>query len=118
MSDEKELAEIFNDYFANIVKIATGKDPKNGRHDFPPEISNISAVLEIIKQYKQHPSILCIKGNIKVDKNVEFTEVSCNDIIKHLNNLNDNKATGSDNIPAKILKLAVHALEKPLLPLQ
>ena len=28
VSDEKEVAEIFNDYFANIVKITTGKDPK------------------------------------------------------------------------------------------
>ena len=65
--------------------------------------SNISVVLEIIKQYKKHPTVLCIKGNIKVDENFELTKVSCNDIIKHLKNLNANKATGSDNIPAKIL---------------
>ena len=52
VSDEKEVTEIFNDYFANIVKITTRKDPKNKRNDFRPEISNISLVLEIIKQYK------------------------------------------------------------------
>ena len=52
VSDEKEVAEIFNNYFANIMKITSRKDPKNKRNDFPPEISNISVVLEIIKQYK------------------------------------------------------------------
>ena len=66
--DQNELAEIFNDYFANIVKITTRKDPKNKRNDFPPEISNISLVLEIIKQYKKLPSVLYRKGNIKVDE--------------------------------------------------
>ena len=73
VSDDKEIAEIFNNYFANIVKIPTRKVPKNRRHDFPPEISNISVVLQIIKQYRKHPSILCIKGNVKVDGNFKFT---------------------------------------------
>ena len=95
--DQNELAEIFNDYFSNIVKITSRKDPKNKRNDFPPEISNISLVLE------KHPNVLCIKGNIKVDENFELTKVSCNDIIKHLKNLNANKASASDNIPANIL---------------
>ena len=54
--DEIEATEIFNDY-ANIVKITTRKDPENKRNDFPPEISNISLVLEIIKQYKKLPSV-------------------------------------------------------------
>ena len=72
VSDEKELTKIFNDYFANIVKITTRKDPKNKRNDFPPEISNISLVIEIIKQYKKHPSVLCIKGNVKVDENLNL----------------------------------------------
>ena len=66
--DQNELEEIFNDYFTNIVKITSRKDPKNKRNDFPPEISTISLVLEIIKQYKKLPSILCRKGNVKVDE--------------------------------------------------
>ena len=54
------------------------------------------------------------KGKRKSWRKFEFTKVSCNDIIKHLKNLNVNKGTGSDNIPAEILKLAVHILDKPL----
>jgi hypothetical protein len=71
-------------------------------------------VSKIVDHYKDHPSIKSIKDNFKIEDRFSFKEVTQNDIIKHLKNLNVQKAIGDDNIPPKILKLAAYILCKPL----
>ena len=63
VTDDKEVAEIFNEYFVNITDslgIIQPKDaltPTDGLHD-PVEIA--------IKKYSSHPSIKLISENKKI----------------------------------------------------
>ena len=68
ISDDKEIAEVFNEFFINIVpnlKITTDhfQNPDFQRTENP--------VLNAINKYKYHPSIAMIKS--KIDKQFKFS---------------------------------------------
>jgi hypothetical protein len=51
-----------------------------------------------------HPSIVEIKNHVDVEKNVEFQHITSDKIEKIIDKLNIKKASGFDNIPAKVIK--------------
>ena len=108
VSNESKLAEIFNKYYVNIVKIT------NIGNNMCPGTTFQDVVLNIIENYKVHPSIIAIKGNVKIDDKFYFSEVSEVYIGKLLSELDPKKSIGDDKIPPKIIKLAAHILKGPI----
>ena len=99
ITDNAKVADIFNDFFSNVVKnlkITINENiisDTNGIDD---------PVLKAIEKYKKHPSILAIK---KISKNIfSFQKVSYEDIIKETQNLDASKACQDTDVPTKIIK--------------
>ena len=101
-SEDKEIAEKLNSFFINAV---------NNLHiegfDTNAFINNedSSFIINLKNKFKNHPSILKIKENIKIAPNTTFSfnTMDLNDVKHKINNLNE-KTTPLDDIPAKILK--------------
>jgi predicted transport protein len=111
ISDDKEVAQTFNDYFDEAVKslgISENKilltEPENSQ----------GKVLDAIKMHESHPSILKIKENVRVDTEFSFSPVSLQDIRSELKALSTKKATPFMGISAKQLKDVIHIIDKPL----
>ena len=51
-----------------------------------------------------HPSIVEIKNHVDVEKNFEFQHITSDKIEKIIDKINIKKASGFDNIPAKVIK--------------
>ena len=67
--------------------------------------TNQSNPLEIaIKKFENDPSVQIIKEHICVDKEFDFEQVSIDDILKEMRNLNNKKNGTFKNIPSNRLK--------------
>ena len=97
LSEESELAEVFNNHFENVVKNLNIQRPIFS-HEHNGPIANA------VKNFEQHPSILKIKENRKVCSSFSFKPVSLVEIIKETLNLDTSKATQKSDIPTKIIK--------------
>ena len=99
--ESKKVAEIFNDYFANVAS-SIGFDDR------------IFSTQKAIEKHENHPSVLKIKGKFgNSNTHFSFKEISSECIKSKLKNINIRKATGFDNIPGKILRIAHDPLSGP-----
>ena len=90
ITDNKKIAETFNDFFSNIVKnLNIGSDLS----DITSQINNADPVFRTIKKYANHPSVLNIKRKMS-DKGLSFSfkYVTRNKITKEIQNLDSKKA--------------------------
>ena len=72
MKTGKETAEVFHNFFCNIVKNLNIFQYS----DFDPIIENVKdAILKTILEYKKHPSILAIRANCNRNGIFSFQEV-------------------------------------------
>ena len=116
VTDEKILTSIFNDHYINIVEKTTGVKPFSLNNEHFKNKDEI--ILNIVKKYEKHQSILEI--NKKILNNEEssqlftFKETSQNEVLKLFKELNINTSTGEDKIPPKLVKLASQYLVQPL----
>ena len=69
ISDEKKVAETFNNFFVNIVPNLTNH---NHNTDFQ---KTDDPVLNAINKYKHHSSIVMIKSKIDPEKRLSFSPV-------------------------------------------
>ena len=100
--EAKSVADIFNNHFTNIASNIGFDD-------------EIISTADAIAKHAQHPSVLKILGRFSDRKECfKFYPVSASDIEKKLKSLNVRKATGYDNIPGKLLRLAHKELAMPL----
>ena len=100
--DSNEVAEIFNIYFSSIASEIGFQD----QH---------STTEEAILAHDDHPSVIKIRdayGENAHSFNFEMVSHDC--ISKKLRMINVRKATGYDNIPAKLLRLAQNELTYPI----
>ena len=51
-----------------------------------------------------HPSIVEIKNHVDIDNNFDFQNITAERVEKIINTINIKKATGADNIPAKVVR--------------
>ena len=51
-----------------------------------------------------HPSIVEIKNHVDIDNDFDFQNITAERIEKNINTINIKKATGADNIPAKVVR--------------
>ena len=101
MSDDKEIAETFNNYFNNSVKSLNLQcDPEH-----LSDVSDENGPIEIaIKKFKNHPSIVNINENIPKTTTFSFDETETDSIKKIIDNLDSRKSGIFGGIPANCLK--------------
>ena len=91
ITDEKSLAETFNDYFVNVVSNLGINifDDKTGKGD--------------VSNYDNHPRIITIKQHITDKKVFSFWKVTKDEIPSAIKKLSRKKATLSNDIPTKTI---------------
>ena len=96
-----ETAEVFNNFFSNIVQ-----NLKISRYaNEEPIVSNINdPTLKAILKYRNPPSITAIQNKCKIKDIFNFVEVDQQQIEKEILKLDANKASQSSDIPIKIVK--------------
>ena len=84
------MSEILVDYFSTIADGIGGDIAK----------------LKSLKDFKDHSSVLRIQQqSVNWSRNLEVKPITQGQALAALESLNTNKATGYDNIPAKVLKM-------------
>ena len=100
LKSESETAEVFNNFFSNIVKNLKISEYKN----LNTNIENVQdPVFRAILKYKNHPSTIAIKEKSKNEK-FSFHEVNNEKIERGITRLNKNKASQKSDIPIRIIK--------------
>ena len=101
ISNDEEVAEVFNNYFANITDAL-------GIKEITENISSVSGLVDsidiAIKKFSLHPSIIRIQSNTKYTERFSFSEVSIQQVVSQLARLDPKKSSPLGAIPAKILK--------------
>ena len=100
ISDTEKIADTFNKFFANIGKaFKIDKDKQ-----FLVETKDVfDIVLEAIKKYSAHPTIVKIKD--KMNNNAfSFRKVTYEEILIEINSLDTSNSPQSEDIPFKITK--------------
>ena len=111
ISDDLEVAQTFNDFFKNSVN---SLDIQENPLLINDTNLNHNSVSEAICKYQNHPSIISIKENVKVDHQFSFSEVNVEEIKREIKCL-DNKKTGTFmNIPTKQLKQVIDVVDELL----
>ena len=116
LSNDIEIANIFNEYYTNIVEHTSGNRPKNKADDLPTGSSFDIILDNITKTYEDHPSIKAIH-NRKSDSQhtpFKFKPVKIKNVFNLLKSLDAKKAVGIDGIPPLILKISAKILAEPL----
>ena len=114
ISDERELADIFNDYYINIVEYTSGKVPTNIADNLKPG-TNCDEILDnIVNTYKDHPSINRIKNMTTLKTKFSFIQTTEAEVLLLLKSVDCKKSVGIDLIPPQIIKDSAEILAKPL----
>lgn len=111
VSEKKQVAEILNNYFMDAVE-----NLEIERY-LPNIIINddgLDDIDKMVRKYQDHPSIVKIKENVKVDKPFEFQDVDDDVIFKKILSLNSGKASMKDDIPPKFFLGTNDIICKPI----
>ena len=100
ISKDKEVAEVFNKFFVNIVSDLKIPATHNCNKDFQ---KTNDLVLNAISKCKYHLSIVMIKSKIDPQSKFSFTLVQYEDANRKIKSLNVLKASQQSDIPTKIL---------------
>ena len=112
INDKKDVANLFNNYFINIIENSTGQ--KLEKFNFDPLRDTIDQITHI---YRNHPSILIIKEKMSQCpdfKTFEITKSTESDIYNIILMMNIKSSQGYDKIPPKILKMCANEIAQPL----
>ena len=102
ISDDIEIAEIFNCFFVTVTESLGIKENNDN-------ISGTEGILDpiekSIQKYSNHPCILKIKSHFLNVESFTFNPVSLEEVETEIKRLNPKKATTFKNIPPKILRI-------------
>ena len=101
ISNEKELANIMNNYFVNITQELNLKNHTENTREIEKNVKDIKL------DFQAHPSIKKIKDNFNITEYFSFHQVTELEVRKEIENLNNSKATPTGDIPVKTLKLNI-----------
>ena len=110
ISNEKELVELFNQNYINIVENSSGKKPSS-LGDCLNASQDELTVKEIISVYSNHPSIQKIKSAFNTESKFDLPKPTASDINKMIKSLDTNKATGPDGVPAKFAQMSANVTD-------
>ena len=100
ISEEAEVAKIFNEFFSKAVEELDIKGFSTDNFTYDPETCIIS---NIVSKFRNHPSVLKIKEVVTVETPFHFLETTEENMLTKINKINTKKPTTFNNIPAKIL---------------
>ena len=100
ITDDKAIAEIFNEFYVNIVPNLKISMENNFDTEF---VKTENPVLNAVNKYKNHPSVIMIKEKIKPIEKFSFFPVQYDDVLRKIRNLNPSKSSQQTDIPTKIL---------------
>ena len=104
ITDEREICDIFNDYFSHVAMDIGFKD------DIPDDFLTADDFGRIIGKHCNHPSIIKIREHIQTQHYFYFTTVNDKHIEKIMQKMDPKKAQGCDNIPSKLLRLGASGI--------
>ena len=107
------LANLFSSHYTNIVQISGGIKPETISSTC--NINVTDEIQHIVNLYKDHPSIKQIKKKIISDSNKQqvifsFKPTTVDNVTKLLNEIETEKAVGTDTITPKFIKMASNFL--------
>ena len=108
VKDQKQIADIFCDYYTNIVNHATGNPPVQ-----IPFRQNSDVIEDILSHYENHESIINIRNSMH-NQTFEMPLSTEPKIREKITNIAPSKATGIDNVPPRLVKASVDTIAKPL----
>ena len=112
LQDDSKVAEELNNFFKEAISTL---DVNENSFIINPDSINISDPIEkAISKYKFHPSILLINDKIVNQDKFSFKPISKSDIDKEVQLINPKKASTSDSILPKILKINSEVLADTL----
>ena len=100
ITDDKAIAEIFNEFYVNIVPNLKISMENNFDTEF---VKTENPVLNAVNKYKNHPSVIMIKEKIKPIETFSFFPVQYDDVLRKIRNLDPSKSSQQTDIPTKIL---------------
>ena len=111
ISESKEVAEIFNNYFqiSGSVESLGITENKLLLNQVPEQDIGVE---KYIKQFESHPSIISIKRHVQITTRFEYLPVTPDEMDKHIVALDSKKNGGC--IPTKLLKEMHHIVKTPL----
>ena len=115
ITDTKEIAQVLNDHYINIVERSWGEKPISvAKQNYVTD--DIKIVDHIVRHCEDNPSVRPIKKNDKTPRNstCSILTISEQEVKKILKELNTEKSTGVDTMPPKLVKLAANYLAEPL----
>lgn len=113
VSDDKEVADIFNTFFGNAVKMLNIESYEHFSFDeyfLRKDTENEDPIKRAIEKYADHPSIKKIKEKIPIVSPFSFKETTLKSVMDEIENLNVSKSTPIESIPAKIIKDVKHSV--------
>ena len=99
VSKNEKIATHFNNYFNNITERLNIK-----KWSISDKLSD-DPLVNAIRKYEKHPSIIKIKSSVEITQLFDFNFVTSDDISKIINSMDSTKKT-SGAFPIKIVKLA------------
>ena len=111
ISDDIEVAEIFNRFFVTVTESLGIKENNENISDTEGILDPIE---KSVQRYSNHPSILKIKSHFLNVESFTFNPVSLEEMETEIKRLNPKKATTFKNIPPKILKNNSDICSEPL----
>ena len=100
ITDDKAIAEIFNEFYVNIVPNLKISMENNFDTEF---VKTENPVLNAVNKCKNHPSVIMIKEKIKPIEKFSFFPVQYDDVLRKIRNLDPSKSSQQTDIPTKIL---------------
>ena len=107
VSDDKNVAEIFNNFFSNAVKnlnIDYYEHFSFDRYFLCKDIENNDPILKAIEKYENHPSIQKINEINNKKECFSFKYTNLKSVITEIHNLNESKSCPNESLPAKVSK--------------
>ena len=103
ISDDKQIADIFNNFFSNAVKSLNIDYFEHFSWDCVFS-QNEDPVIKAIEKYNKHPSIIKIKENYPQDTTFSFEPTNFESVLKEILKLDESKSSPIESVPARVLK--------------
>ena len=103
ITDDKKLADIFNNFFSGAVRSLN----INYFEFFSWDCifsENEDPIIRAIEKYSNHPSILKIKEHYPQNIKFSFDPTTAEDVLKEVRHLDESKSSPLESIPARVLK--------------
>ena len=100
ISNDKEVAEIMNSFFSNIVDNLEINEYQNEQFSYNCDDNHIT---NIVSKFIDHPSIIKIRETININESFHFMPVNEQQVKEKIKGLDKRKASTFNGIPSKIL---------------